>query len=198
MTFSSPVARRNLHTRTIRCEGFEREDGLYDIEAHLVDTKGYTYIETLRGERKPGDSVHDMAVRLTVDPQMIVRGVEVVMPSTPYAVCESAAPAFQGLVGKQIGAGWRRSVNEAAGGTKGCTHVRELMQPLATVAFQTIHGWRRNNDKRANTIPDPNDKSRPAFINGCKAWAEDGEVVKMSYPDHYRPVKVPGRVTGEG
>ncbi len=187
MALSTPVPRRHLHTRTIVCEGFERDDGLFDIEARIVDTKGYAYTETHRGDRKPGDSVHDMFVRLIVDPQMVVQGVEVVMPSTPYAVCGSAAPAFQGLVGKQIGSGWRRSVNEAVGGTKGCTHVRELMQPLATVAFQTIHGWRRANDKRPNTMPDPNDKSRPGFINGCKAWADDGDVVKMSYPELYRP-----------
>ncbi|MSQ20275.1 MAG: DUF2889 domain-containing protein [Betaproteobacteria bacterium] len=190
MTLAAPAPRRHLHTRSIHCEGFERNDGLYDIEARIIDTKAYVYTETMRGERKIGDLVHDMHVRLTMDADMMIRAVEVSMPSTPYDLCQSAAPAFQGLIGKQIGAGWRRAVNEAAGGTKGCTHVRELMQPLATVAFQTIHGWRRATDQRANTLPDPNDKSRPGFINGCLAWAEDGEVVRKSYPEYHRPAKV--------
>ena len=39
------------------------------------------------------------------------------------------------------GGGWRRAVNEAVGGTKGCTHLKELLMPAATVAFQTLSSW---------------------------------------------------------
>ena len=36
-----PPQRRRLHVRRVTYEGFERADGLFDIEAHLVDTKDH-------------------------------------------------------------------------------------------------------------------------------------------------------------
>jgi hypothetical protein len=42
MSLPAPAPRRHLHTRVISCEGYEREDGLFDIEArsrnpHFLD-----------------------------------------------------------------------------------------------------------------------------------------------------------------
>ena len=179
MSLSSPAPRRHLHRRTITCDGFRRDDGLWDIEARILDTKAYGYDEPIRGRREAGDPVHDMRVRLTVDDAMVVRAIEVEMPATPYGTCQTAAPAFQQLVGARIGGGWRKAVNEAVGGTRGCTHVRELLFPMATVAFQTIGGW---SEDEANALPPPQTGERPYFLDGCKAWASDGEVVARFYP----------------
>ena len=41
MPLTPPADRKPMHTRRIRCEGFSRADGLWDIEAHLIDTKPY-------------------------------------------------------------------------------------------------------------------------------------------------------------
>ncbi len=181
MTLSTPAARRKMHTRTIVCDGFRRDDGLWDIEARILDTKAYAYDEPTRGRREPGDPVHEMFVRLTLDDTMVVRAIEVAMPATPYGTCQTAAPAFSKLVGARVGAGWRRAVNEAVGGTQGCTHVRELLFPMATVAFQTLGGW-SDDEASASMPPPPREDERPYFIDGCKAWASDGEVVARFYP----------------
>lgn len=179
MSLPPPAPRRHMHTRSIRCEGFERDDGLWDIEARIVDTKTYAYDEPFRGRREPGEPVHDMAVRLTLDAQMVVRDIAVDMRSTPYAACQGAAPGFSALIGRRIGPGWRSAVNEAVGGTRGCTHVRELLFPMATVAFQTMVGWRDEDDASGG---DGTPAERPYFLDGCKAWASDGEVVVQLYP----------------
>ena len=34
-----PVPRKPLHLRRISCEGFQRDDGLIDLEGLLIDTK---------------------------------------------------------------------------------------------------------------------------------------------------------------
>lgn len=174
-----------MHTRTIHCEGFIRDDGLWDIEARMVDTKAYVFKETSRGIREPDDTVHDMAVRLTMDETLTVTAVAVSMASTPYASCIDASARFDGLVGLQVGPGWRAGVNKCVGGTLGCTHVRELLFPMATVAFQSVFGWPEANpplDKpgvpERALAPDV----KPAFINGCYAWAADGLVVAELYP----------------
>lgn len=186
MSLSEPVARRPLHTRTIVCEGFQRDDGLFDIEARILDTKSYRYTEPYRGEREPGSSVHDMWVRLTLDETMVVRAIEVSMPATPYPTCQGARPQFQQLVGATVGGGWRKAVQEAVGSVRGCTHVRELLFPMATVAFQTIGGWRSKSDDGPRVQPMQR-AGRPYFIDGCTAWAADGEVVARLYPEFARP-----------
>jgi hypothetical protein len=185
MSLSAPAARRHLHTRTIKCEGFERDDGLFDIEAQIVDQKTYAMDEPIRGHRPAGAPVHDMQLRLTLARDMTVRAIEVTTNHAPYDICPSVAPGYQGLVGAKIGAGWRKAVTEAVGRTKGCTHITELLMPAATVAFQTMGRW--TPEKGADA------QAKPGFIDGCKAWASDGPVVKKLFPMHYRDGSKPGR-----
>ncbi|MEO8144893.1 MAG: DUF2889 domain-containing protein [Betaproteobacteria bacterium] len=176
MSLPSPAPRRHLHTRIIKCEGYERDDGLYDIEAQIIDVKTQDSEEPYRGLRKAGAHVHDMQVRLTLDRAMTVRAIEVTTNHAPYDVCPSVAPGYQALVGAKIGGGWRKAVTEAVGRTKGCTHITELLMPMATVAFQTMGSWK----------PGETGAEKPRFIDGCKAWASDGPVVKRLFPMHYR------------
>jgi hypothetical protein len=185
MSLPAPAPRRHLHTRTISCEGYERDDGLFDIEARIVDTKTYEVEEPYRGLRKPGEHVHDMQVRLTLDRGMVVRDVEVATNHAPYDPCFSVAPAYKGLIGATIGLGWRREVQNAVGGIKGCTHLRELLMPAATVAFQTIGSWPKAGKVATEAEPD-GEARKPYFLDGCKAWASDGEVVERLFPLHYR------------
>jgi hypothetical protein len=118
-------------------------------------------------------------VRLTLDTAMTVKAIAVTTNHAPYDVCPSVAPGYQKLVGAQIGAGWRKAVAEAVGRTKGCTHITELLMPMATVAFQTMGSWKQTEDAAETG-------KKPLFIDGCKAWAADGPVVKKLFPLHYR------------
>jgi hypothetical protein len=192
MSLPNPAPRRHLHTRTIRCEGFAREDGLWDIEARIIDTKTHGTVEPFRGARQAGAHVHDMALRLTLDRDMVVKDIEVTTNEAPYAPCFTVAPAYKGLIGAKIGAGWRRAVNESVGGTKGCTHLKELLMPAATVAFQTMGSWPKEGETggqvggEVKPVPLKGDPAaRPYFLDGCKAWSSGGEVVAKLYPMHY-------------
>jgi len=177
MPLPAPAPRRHLHTRTITCQGFERDDGFFDIEAQIVDQKTYDVDEPYRGHRPAGAHVHDMQLRLTLDKSMTVRDIEVTTNHAPYDICPSVAPGYKKLIGAKVGAGWRKAVVEAVGRTRGCTHITELLMPAATVAFQTMGNWK--------SAPDTSDQ-KPHFIDGCHAWASDGPVVKRLYPLHYR------------
>lgn len=177
MSLSSPAPRRHLHTRTIQCQGYEREDGLYDIEAQIVDQKTYDVEEPYRGHRPAGAHVHDMQLRLTLDREMIVKDIEVTTNAAPYDICPDVAPGYKGLIGAKVGAGWRKAITEAVGRTKGCTHITELLLPAATVAFQTMGNWKSTPQ---------NEAKKPHFIDGCHAWASEGPVVQRLYPLHYR------------
>jgi hypothetical protein len=182
MALSKPVSRRHRHTRKILCEGYLRDDGLWDIEGRIVDTKPYVYTEPYRGRRAPDSEVHDMSIRLTIDDTLVVHGIEIDMAATPYPSCVGAKPNFDRLVGACIGRGWRRAVTDAVGGTQGCTHVRELLFPMATVAFQTVFGWPEDGPDGPPPQPVAAGEDRPHFIDGCHAWRSDGEVVAQFYP----------------
>ena len=53
MPLPNPVPRKLMHTRAIECNGYEREDGLWDIEAHLTDTKTVATFAAPRRARAP-------------------------------------------------------------------------------------------------------------------------------------------------
>jgi len=194
MPLSPPVGRQHLHTRRVTCQGFFREDGLWDIEGRITDEKSYEHVNEWRGPLKPGDFVHDMSIRLTLDHKFTIVDVEAVTDKSPYRICGDVAPDFKKLIGLRIGGGFHREVRARLGGVHGCTHIVELLGPVATTAFQTLSSGKARELERAHrTKSDPAPKAdapskprrKPHVIDTCHAWAADGPVVKRWAPDFY-------------
>ena len=57
MPLSPPAPREVLHDRRIECAGYHREDGLWDIEGHIVDTKPFDFETSFRGAVTAGTPV---------------------------------------------------------------------------------------------------------------------------------------------
>jgi hypothetical protein len=188
MPLSASAPREHLHTRQIECQGFQRADGLWDIEAHMTDRKTYSFPSDERGEVTAGTPIHDMWVRVTLDDGFHILAIEAVTDSSPYSVCPSITPNFQRLVGLRIGPGFNARVRERLGGTEGCTHLVELMGPLATTAFQTIfaakHRAERERGKKSEA-PTGKPLKRPALLGTCHAFAPDSPVTKRNWPEFY-------------
>lgn len=186
MPLSSPAPREPIHTRKITCQGYLREDGLWDIEGHITDTKTYEWDNPFLGMLEPGTPIHQMWIRLTLDPALEVRAVETAMDHSPYPICPEVLPNFQRLIGLRIASGWRRRVREHLGGVEGCTHMVELLSPLATTAFQTIVPYQRRL-KRMSLEEGETDGTtrRPRQIDTCYSWAGNREVVRRYIPDFY-------------
>jgi hypothetical protein len=100
------------------------------------------------------------------------------MPARSRSV-PAITPAFARLEGLRVGAGWRRAVQERLGGVQGCTHLVELLGPIATTAYQTIHVWRARHEPSLET------DRPPRHLNSCHALARDGELVRDHYPRWY-------------
>lgn len=145
MELPTTVPRERLHQRCIEMHGYRRSDGLFDIEATLVDTKSRDMV-TATGRTVPaGAPVHHMLLRLVVDDTMRIHAVHAATAAAPYGICQQAPAQLQALVGMQIGAGWSRAVRERLSAAHNCTHLRELLGPLATVAYQTLADVRQKN-----------------------------------------------------
>ncbi|WP_424811022.1 DUF2889 domain-containing protein [Roseococcus sp. YIM B11640] len=184
MPLSAPAPRKLEHLRDITLRGYAREDGLVDIEAHLVDTKTYGFPSEHRGDVKPGEPLHGMWIRMTVDEDMLIHSCEAVSDHTPFAVCVDAAPNFSRLAGLTVGAGFNRAVNERVGGVAGCTHLREVLAQMATVAFQTMWPLRRRKmDEARAAAGEGRPAERPALLGTCHAYAPDSPVVRKRWPE---------------
>ena len=177
MPLTKPVRRKHAHRRAITCNGYEREDGLWDIEAQMSDIKAETVENPERGGFvSAGEAFHEMAIRFTLDRSLFIHHVEAVIDQSPFKMCPGAAGAFKQLEGTRIGPGWHRQAKEMVGGAKGCTHLHELLPILATTAIQSL--WPSMED-------DVMDAGAKVMLNTCRTWAQDSDVIKRYLPDHY-------------
>lgn len=181
MPLPPPTAERaRLHLRSVVLEGFKRSDGLWDIEARIVDTKDQDY-PLSSGLRRPGEAVHDMSVRVTIDAKMNILEAAACTDAAPYlGHCDSVPPDYSRIVGLNLFHGFRKAVKDLYGGTRGCAHVSELLMQLPTVALQTFASEVLDND---------DSKHKPYQLERCHALVAHSEAVRRFYPRWYRSEK---------
>ena len=83
-----------------------RQDGLWDIEGFLTDGKSYEFNNEHRGTVKPGEFIHQMWMRWTVDDTLTIRAVEAVTDNSPFAICPAITPKFEQLEGMRVAKGF--------------------------------------------------------------------------------------------
>ena len=105
-----------------------------------------------------------------------IEDIEVAMDGHPHPECPNVIPPMEALIGERLGKGWRKTIQTHLGGIAGCTHLRELLNSLATAAFQAIPG----------ALFDPDENKPPLYLGTCKSWDFNGPVVMRVYPQFYR------------
>ena len=192
MPLPAAAARKPIHTRTFDCRGYEREDGLWDIEGHLRDTKSFDWRRSETGAGLPaGEPVHDMWIRLTIDLDMKVHDAIAVTDASPYRACGNIAPNFDALEGRTIKRGWTKELRSVIGGVNGCTHMWELLGRVAAVAYQSTGA------ARARHRPLPPDRI-PYQFESCHMYTPDSIATHQRWPHLYKGPKPvdDGRVSG--
>lgn len=177
------TSRRLMQTRRIVCEGYERSDGLYDIEATMIDVKPYSVSVGDRVEIPAHEPFHHMRLRIAVDSDLIIHEAEAETIYAPYHACPEICRSYGQLIGLQLGPGFQRQVRARLGGPQGCTHLTELLVPMVTSAMQTVWHVRDQLEKpRSERKLLAEGSGRPAEIDGCHALRVNGEAVKLHYP----------------
>jgi hypothetical protein len=182
----TPQPGRTLrHTRQIQCRGYLRDDGLYDIEAEMHDISGDA--TELPFVRVPaGGYIHQMHLSITIDADLVIRRVEARTETGPTPFCAEINAAYRQLEGLRIGSGFRQQARARLGGANGCTHLTELLAPLATTAMQTVMSVQREqmpwHAKLAGDAP----VARPWILGTCHAYRIDGEAANVIWPMHRR------------
>jgi len=172
--------RTHLHTRNIYCEGFQREDNLWDIEATLTDNKTINYTNFERGKITPQDFIHHIKLCVTVNIAMEIQDVVVEMRDTPFQLCKTISDNMKNLIGLKIGAGWMKEARERVKRTESCTHVMELLGPISTTAYQTMHFAIEEQAKKNKQ------RKEPAILDQCYSLRKDSPVVKVLWPEFHQ------------
>jgi len=177
MSIAPPAApRRPVHLRRITCEGFLRDDGLIDIEGLLIDTKPEP-MRLVTKEVPAGSPIHQMRLRITVDRERRIVEASAYSEQGPYPACSEVEAGYRRLVGLRIEPGFTRQVKRLLRGVEGCTHMTELLAPMASTALQVIWG-----DSEIATNGEALAAQRMSPLGGCHALRLDGEIVRTYFP----------------
>jgi hypothetical protein len=180
MPLPTSIAREELHHRSISMKVYRREDGLYDVEAHLVDTKPFPFQRLDQPAATPaGQPLHDFWMRLVLDNEHTIHAIEVAPDTTPFAHCPGATASLSVLVGQRIGKGWSKILRESLPRAENCTHLVELLQPLASTALIGIRGARPYSER----FPPG---GGPSQLDSCYAWSGERELIAKFWPTHHR------------
>lgn len=177
MPLAAPASpRQRLHTRQVIYQGYQRADGLFDIEGHIVDVKDHD-MPLLSGVRPAGEPVHDMWVRVTIDRGYTIREIEAQSDRVPYpGGCDTIGPDYKVLIGANLLQGFRKRLHDSMGHVRGCTHITDMLGSLPTAAIQTFAGLQRE---------DTGD-GKPFQLDRCHALETTTETVRKYYPRWYR------------
>lgn len=176
------LERQLLHHRSIDFQGYRRIDGLYEIEARMVDRKPVEF-DLPNGGRRIGvnEAIHDLSLNICFDKSMKIVDVFASPKSFPYSECQCGGNALRNLIGLEIGSGWSRNIRDRVSNKDVCTHLRELLIPLATAAIQSMHL------EKEITASNVDDTGKPIRLNSCLAYNESGQLVKSLWPRFYKP-----------
>lgn len=173
-----PITRQLLHTREIVCQGFQRSDGLLDIEGRIQDLPAHT--SDLPFHRvEAGEPVHDMRLVMTLDSDMLIHTCMARTDAGATPVCGQIASAYSQLAGLRIGPGFKQAVKARVGAVHGCTHLTELVERMASAAMQVRFTQSRVEQLRNPVAAPPAAKRNSWVLDTCHAYRREGEVVRL-------------------
>jgi hypothetical protein len=133
------------------------------------------------------DNVHSLAARLRVGfPDFIIRDASAEITRMPYpGYCTGATGVISGLIGHQIGRGFKRKVGEVLGGGDSCNHLHTLVNDMAACAFQMNYMAAKRRPEAQEAMRELRDDHRkrreivlgwmPQLRNSCHVFSEKSD-----------------------
>jgi Protein of unknown function (DUF2889) len=168
--------REASHQRSITINAYARTDGLWDIEGHLTDA-WTAPVPRAGGMLPPGEPMHSMRLRLTVDRSATIVAAQAVTEAGPYGgACGAIAPDYGQLIGVRVARGYRDAIRRLFGRTAGCTHMNELAGVMGSAVQQAMWG-----------VLTQGADEKPISIDGCHALKSSSMQVAQFFPRWYKP-----------
>ena len=166
---------QKIRARHIDIATFEGTDDCVVVEGIFKDDRFFDmYLHT--GKISPPGTIHHMVIRMEVSiPQLIIRDIEVELPSVPHKICRELQQSLDPVRGLPIASGFTRKAKDLVGGTKGCYHLLSLLTAMAPAVTQGA--W---SQMAREPLPPENHgpKALKRLKNTCWVWREDGPLIK--------------------
>ena len=166
---------QKIHTRQINVTTYEGTSDSIIVEGILHDERLFdTYMTT--GEIHPPGTIHHLVIRMEVTgPQLVIKDIEVEMPTVPHADCRETQSCLDSIKGIAIVSGFTAKVKRLVGGAKGCYHLLALLTAMAPSAVQGA--WsvmtRKPLDPKGY-VP----MAIKRLKNTCWLWRDDGALLE--------------------
>ncbi len=164
---------RKIHSRTLNLTThFHREDRVL-VHGELKDTRHIPIINII-GEQKGPGTIHHIHVVLEIAPYPLrILDAQAVMETVPMDQCRTTLDTIDLLKGMEVKAGFTAKVKKQLGGTKGCTHLCNL---VCAMAQEIVHGWLTLDRKKKEATPANIEdiRAKGFLINSCRMWREGG------------------------
>ena len=165
-----------LHTRNIEVTIYDYDGQRIIVEGSLKDER-FQKIHTVTGDTIPKGVIHNMSIRLLVNcSNLLIEDVDVDLISVPREVCRETIECLAPIKGLTVTKGFTLKVKKLAGGSKGCTHLMELLMAMAPAVFQGFAAYQ--SQKSSGFDQDHAKMIAKYLINTCHAWREDGPFVE--------------------
>lgn len=180
------MAGDRAHQRTITVTTYQAGPGKAVVEGRLVDRR-FSESFLLSGEKKPAGDFHDMIVRFLVDaPGMTIEDVEVEFVEVPRHECTGLHDSLSVIKGVRISRGFTQKMKFLLGGTKSCSHLRELAEAMGPAVIQGVYSIVAGTLSELGVLmADPQTRQvlAKSVVNTCHVWREDGpEYAKVFGP----------------
>jgi hypothetical protein len=166
-----------LHTRNIEVSTYECDNERVIVEGCLKDDR-FQDSHTITGEIFPRGVIHHMRIRMLVNcSNFLIEDIDVDLAAVPREYCRETKGCLAAVKGLTIARGFTSKVRKLAGGSKGCTHLLELLLTMAPAVFQGVAAHRSRTPSGANS--EHAKLILKYLLNTCHAWREDGPFVAM-------------------
>jgi len=163
---------KKLHTRKIEVTTYDYDGQRIVVEGLLKDDR-FQESHGITGETFPRGVIHHMAIRLLVNcSNLLIEDIDVDLISVPGEACRETIDCLAPIKGLTITKGFTLKVKKMAGGSKGCTHLVELLQAMAPAAIQGYAAYQ--SKEPVGFDPDRAKMLLKYLVNTCHAWREDG------------------------
>lgn len=168
---------KKLHTRNIEVATYVYDEKRIMVEGFLKDDR-FQETHAITGEIFPSGVMHHMAIRLLVNcSNLLIEDLDVDLMSVPQVMCRETIDCLAPIKGMTITRGFTSKVKKMAGGSKGCTHLVELLLAMAPAVFQGFGAYQLQKPSASDS--DQTKMILQFLVNTCRPWREEGPFVEM-------------------
>ncbi|MBW2490086.1 MAG: DUF2889 domain-containing protein [Deltaproteobacteria bacterium] len=175
MNLVDPCRDRKIHTRKIEISTYEYDEKHVVVEGILKDDL-LIPIYVSRREKEPHSPHHMMIHLLIACPSLVIRDINVKMPTIPYDWCTETSDSLDLIKGLKIEPGFTSKVKKILRESKRCLHLTTLIFAIVPTVMQ---GYWTYNAKKPSAGDMPSEMMDHYLIDTCWVWRKGGPRVKM-------------------